>query len=277
MSLERHSNAIVITNMVFRFEDARNSFMPKSGYRMESDSPAPPPMIPPVQTDDEWRYTAPLQTAGASSQSNVSPTPPPPVVRSTWQDLFMDPFRPSPPTFNYMEQRRNQEAEARISQEERKHEEQRKAQEVPELEQRRPQETEQQRREEKLPVKQPRESFPAMPPSLEEIQSKNLDMDVPELEEEDIPDLEDVDDGPPPKVNILLALCKRPSKCLGYCFRHFQHLKPIWRIMLSLVAYWRDHVGYSRRTLLRLNCVITQLMIFSYAIIQTLVGHVQHC
>lgn len=117
----------------------------------------------------------------------------------------MDPFRPSPPTFNYMEQRRNQEAEVRSSQDSEqsrkpemavKHE---KAQEQIEEKRRAPEM--EQRREEKLPLKKS--------PPRAEIQQKNLDLDVPELEEEDIPDLEDVDedvDGPPPKV-ICLSMC----------------------------------------------------------------------
>ncbi|KAG0572547.1 hypothetical protein KC19_VG104400 [Ceratodon purpureus] len=214
-----------IPTKIYRFEDS--SHMSKS-YRME-DSPAPPPLIQPVQIDDDWRYsgqTPPLSHAARES----NPPPPPPVTRSSWQDLFMDPFRPSPPTFNYMEQRRNQEGEVRRSQEtdeqrrrqeaeekkvqeaeqkrkhedeqRRIHEEQRKAHEMEkrrarELEQRSAQETEQRQ--------QSREKSPERPPPAkpQEAKHKDSDHDIPELEDiEDVPDLEDVDediDGPPPK------------------------------------------------------------------------------
>lgn len=209
----------VIPTKIYRFEDSSNPYMSKS-YRME-DSPPPPPLIQPVQIDDDWRYsgqTPPLSHAARES----NPPPPPPVTRSSWQDLFMDPFRPSPPTFNYMEQRRNQDGEVRRSQvtdeqRQRQEAEQRRLQEA-ELkrkhddeqrriheEQRKAQEMEQ-RREERPPPKQSRDKSPDRPPPVKAKEAKHndLDLDIPELEDiEDVPDLEDVDediDGPPPKV-----------------------------------------------------------------------------
>jgi hypothetical protein len=209
----------VIPTQIYRFEDASNSY---KSYR--EDSPAPPPLIQPVQIDDDWRYSG--QTPPLSQAARESTPPPPPVARSSWQDLFMDPFRPSPPTFNYMEQRRNQDGEVRRSQEmdeqrrrqeaeerklqeaeqKRKHEEEQRR--VQEMEQRRARELEQ-RRPPPPPPRQSRDKSPERPPPVktEESRHQDLDLDIPELEDiEDVPELEDVDedvDGPPPKVCAL--------------------------------------------------------------------------
>lgn len=196
----------VIPTKIYRFEDTpgSNSYMPKSGYVRE-DSPPPPPMIQPVQNDDDWRYSGQALAPQVMSQSvkESAPPPPPRVARSSWQDLFMDPFRPTPPTFNYMEQQRNQEAEVGVSssqdleqsrnqellaEQKRKHNEQRKVQERP-------------------PPKVFRERSPERLPPLEESPQKSVDLDVPDLEEDDIPELEDVEedvDVPALKVSSLI-------------------------------------------------------------------------
>ncbi|CAM6018358.1 unnamed protein product [Sphagnum balticum] len=66
--------------------------------------PPPPPLIEPVSFEDDWRYVA-----------QAPPPPPPPPLsregmppipssaRNSWQDLFLDPFRPTTPpsSLNY--------------------------------------------------------------------------------------------------------------------------------------------------------------------------------
>lgn len=215
-----HTPSASITN-IYRFnEGSSNSY---KSYRLEG-SPPPPPFQP-IQMDDDWKYSGRRAPPSNAAREN-NPPPPPPVTRSSWQDLFMDPFRPSPPVFNYMEERRNPDVGSKQSQEieeqkrrqesERKrnheaehrrmkeeelgrkhdieqriHEERRKAHE---LEERRNRELEQRRREESS----------ARPPPVRivEVKPKNFVDDIPDLEEDDIPELEDVDediDWPPPE------------------------------------------------------------------------------
>jgi hypothetical protein len=83
---------------------------------MEEDNylslPPPPPLIEPASFEDDWRYVA-----------QAPPPPPPPPLsregmpplpssaRSSWQDLFLDPFRPTTPpsSFNYASEQQNQQ------------------------------------------------------------------------------------------------------------------------------------------------------------------------
>lgn len=138
----------------------------------------------------------------------------------------MDPFRPSPPTFNYMEERKNQDVDSRLSpaaveqklrqeseskmnydaeqkkiqqseqrrrldiEQKRIHEERKKSQAI---EERRNRELELRKREER--------AVPPPPKKIVEVQESIPD-DIPDLEEDDVPDLEDVDediDEPAPK------------------------------------------------------------------------------
>jgi hypothetical protein len=229
----------IIPTKIHRFEETPNSYM--KTYRIE-DSPPPTPLIRPIQTDDDWRFsdrTPPLFNGVRGN--NPPPPPPPPVTRSSWQDLFMDPFRPSPPSYNYMEERRNQDAEehrrSHEPEQRRIHEaEHRKIHEaeqrnVREAEQRRKHEFEQrriyeeqmrardmeERRTRELEQKRLQEMEQRRPPPpvkimevkpVPEAKLKNLEHEVPALEDDDIPELEDVEedfdiDEPPPQVHAL--------------------------------------------------------------------------
>lgn len=224
----------VVPTKIYRFEESPNSYMPEL-YKLE-ESPPPPPLIQPVQLDDDWRYsTQNLPVSRIARKS--SPPPTPTISRGSWQDLFMDPFRPSPPTFNYMQSRRNQESEEKQSQkmEERRREQESEQRRIQEAEQRRKNEVEQRRFDEKqrkakeledsriwerkqmkveemeksraeaIPPKQPLEIIPHRSSSVEvecleavlDSNQKFLDQvstSYPELEEADVPDLEDVDE-----------------------------------------------------------------------------------
>lgn len=205
----------VIPTKIHRFEEVPNSYM--KTYRME-DSPPPPPLIQPIQIDDDWRYsgrTPPLFKG--VRDNNPPPPPPPPVIRSSWQDLFMDPFRPSPPTYNYMEERRNQDAEeyrrrheaelrkVQEAEQRRIHEEQMRARD---MEERRTRELEQKRLQEMEHRRPPPPVKIMEVKPVPEDKPKNMEHEVPALEEDDIPELEDVEedfdiDGPPPQVHAL--------------------------------------------------------------------------
>ena len=203
-----------IPTKIYRYEESPNSYM--KSYRMEDT--APPPFIQPIQIDDDWLYSSRAPPVSNGVRDNNPPPPPPPVTRSSWQDLFMDPFRPSPPSYNYMEERRNQdveehrrkhEAEQRKVQEaeqRRKHEEQMRARDMEErrtreLEQKRLQEMEQRRPPPPVKIMEVK--------PVPDVKLKNLEHEVPPLEEDDIPELEDVEedffdtDGPPPQVHAL--------------------------------------------------------------------------
>ena len=185
----------IIPTKIHRFEDVPSSYI--KTYRMEDSSP-PPPLVQPIQVDDDWRYSGRAPLFNGARDNNPPPPPPPPVTRSSWHDIFMDPFRPSPRAYNYMEERRNQDAEEHRRRHE---EEQRKIKEAEqrarELEQKRLQEMEQRRPPPPVKIMEVK--------PVPEAKLKNLEHEVPALEEDDIPELEDVEedfdiDGPPPQV-----------------------------------------------------------------------------
>lgn len=212
----------IIPTKIYRYEESPSSYM--KSYRME-DSPPPTPLIQPIQIDDDWRYSGRIPPLSNGIRDNNPPPPPPSVTRSSWQDLFMDPFRPSPPSYNYMEERRNQDVE----EQRRRHEsEQRKVQEAEqrrkhEIEQRRIHEEQMrardmdERRTRELEQKRFQEMGQRRPPPPIKIMEvkpvpgsrlKDLEHEVPALEEDDIPELEDVDEdfdfyGPPLQVHAL--------------------------------------------------------------------------
>ncbi|CAM6064398.1 unnamed protein product [Sphagnum tenellum] len=104
-------NGIIKTKSKIRMSKANRV---AESMTMEEDNylslPPPPPLIEPASFEDDWRYVA------------QAPPPPPPLSRegmpplpssahSSWQDLFLDPFRPttSPSSFNYASEQQNQQ------------------------------------------------------------------------------------------------------------------------------------------------------------------------
>jgi len=113
----------------------------------------------------------------------------------------MDPFRPGPVSYNYMDDRRSLDMEVREMERRMNHENEtmmKRKQEM-ELQERRAREMEQKRMHEMAAHHRP------PPVKIVDVRSLPLDHGVPDLEEEEIPELEDVDDdinidGPPPPV-----------------------------------------------------------------------------
>jgi hypothetical protein len=54
--------------------------------RVVDNSSLPPPLITPIGYDDDWKYSFEA---------------PPPISYSSWHDLFFDPFRPAPGSYQY--------------------------------------------------------------------------------------------------------------------------------------------------------------------------------
>jgi hypothetical protein len=220
----------VIPTRIYRLEDSStgNSYM--KTFRIEDD--APPPLIQPVQYDDAWRYGRSSSTHRQPVRGhNAAPPPPPPVRRSSWGDLFLDPFRPAPVSYSYMgDDRRSLDMEVRRSDDEQRRrkveEEQRRRKEVELREadmatKRRQQELQRFHEEQDLRAREMEQKrvheIHHRPPPVKIVDVRSLPVHhhygMPNLEDE-IPELEDVDDdtdidGPPPK-DFVSHVVKQP-------------------------------------------------------------------
>ncbi len=93
MSLNRRSSSLSSSPHLLRHRKTSSSFQ---SPEIEEVSSAPPPLITPIGYDEDWKYSI---QAPPSRQGQ--PPPPPPISQSSWRDLFLDPFRPSPGPYQY--------------------------------------------------------------------------------------------------------------------------------------------------------------------------------
>jgi hypothetical protein len=82
------------------------------------NSPPPPPLITPISFEEDWRYARAPPPPPSPPRAGMPPLPP--TARSSWQDLFLDPFRPQPyrSSFQYSEQQDHQQQQRDLHQEE---------------------------------------------------------------------------------------------------------------------------------------------------------------
>jgi hypothetical protein len=63
--------------------------------RVVDNSSLPPPLITPIGYDDDWKYSF------EAPPSHQGQAPPPHIAYSSWHDIFFDPFRPAPGSYQY--------------------------------------------------------------------------------------------------------------------------------------------------------------------------------
>ncbi len=159
------------------------------------NSPPPPPLITPISFEEDWRYARAPPPPPSPPRAGMPPLPP--TARSSWQDLFLDPFRPQPyrSSFQYSEQQDHQQQRRDLHQEE---------------------------------------------PRFQDLNLNQLEEDIPELEDVDDEDDDNID-GPPPKVrHPLLSLYRIFIHAMGGFFVGLMKLKYIELLLCRIQMMRRN-------------------------------------